>query len=105
MRALDRRGSLHAVAVQRLRHGLCGVPGVELASHGSSSDPCSRPWQRADQSEARRATKISCGGRSPRTKRVCICARARAARGLSTRASRRSSAPQHRCEQPRSRAR
>ena len=60
MRTLDRRGIEYAVAAQRLRHGLCGVPGKSIASHDSSSGPRSRPWQRNDRSEPHyRETKIA----------------------------------------------
>ena len=88
MRTLDKRGILYAVAAQRCVTASAACRAIELASHDSSSDPCSRPWQRADRSEPHyRETKIA---RPVRLKdhllaapRSCV----RAARGLSIRAS------------------
>ena len=73
MRTLDKRGILYAVAAQRCVTASAACRAIELASHDSSSDPCSRPWQRADQSEARRArSKIVRGGTVLGPSRVCL---------------------------------
>ena len=79
MRTLDKRGILYAVAAQRCVTASAACRAIELASHDSSSDPCSRPWQRADQSEARRARSKIVRGGTVFPSRVCIGARSAAA--------------------------